>query len=349
MSRQRENRCIVKETKRARSRFCHGSVSSVIVGLVLLALWEKCGVQTRVHAWNHAAVPRSISKARAEGCAEDTHRRAIMATFAASFCGTVVGGSEQAIAATLKSTSTTTVDGDGDNESSPTLSQAPSSNQPRAPTEALVPITQQRLLLEQAVGLANLLVASKEQKDSNALLNRLKEIFEAPVPSTARKTSVSMTRRYEADEPVLQRADVANKMSGAVVRAAMNLYTANLQFGGSYILTASPSAKKALIAKYDGLPAVKQVITADLDLREWYRNLAQTTIEDIQAELYRQEPDPAELVVLLAEARQSFGAFFYLISENDNREALQLAEDISSGTKKVKLPEQKFQSNNWWS
>jgi hypothetical protein len=340
MSRQRESR---KETKRARSRFGHGSVSSAIVGLVLLALWEKCGVQ--VQAWNHAALPRSISKARVEGCPDDVHRRAIIATFAASFCGTVMGGSERAVAAV----STSTVDGDGDNESSLTPSQDSTSNRPRAPKEALVPVTQQRLLLEKAVGLANLLVTSKEQKDSNTVLNQLKEIFEPLVPSAARKTAISMTQRYEADEPVLQRADVANKMSGVVVRAAMNLYTANLQFGGSYILTASPSVKKALVTKYDGLPAVKQVITADLDLREWYRNLAQTTIEDIQAELYRQEPDPAELVVLLAEATQSFGAFFYLISENDIREALQLAEDISSGTKKVKLPEQKFQGNNWWS
>jgi hypothetical protein len=127
------------------------------------------------------------------------------------------------------------------------------------------------------------------------------------------------------------------------------LYTANLRFGESYILTASPSVKKALIAKYDGLPDVKLVVTADLDLREWYRNLAQTTIEDIQAELYREEPDPAELVVLLEEATQSFGAFFYLISENDIREALQLAGELSSGTEKVKLPEQKFQGKNWWS
>jgi hypothetical protein len=86
-----------------------------------------------------------------------------------------------------------------------------------------------------------------------------------------------------------------------------------------------------------------------LDLREWYRNLAQTTIEDIQAELYRQEPDTAELVVLLAEATQSFGAFFYLISETDIREALQLAGELSSGTEKIKLPEQKFQGKNWWS
>jgi hypothetical protein len=350
MSRQRENRCSAKEqTKRAKSRFGIGSVPSAIVGLVVMALLEKCGVQ--VQAWNHAALPRRVTKLRVEGCADDVHRRAIMATFAASLCGTAMGGSEQAVAAPSMPTSTVDGDddGDGDNESSPTPSQSSSSNRPRAPKEALVPATQQRLLLEKAIGLANLLVACKEQKDSNALLNQLKEIFEPPLPSTARKSAVSMTRRYEADEPVLQRADVANKMSGVVVRAAMNLYTANLQFGGSYILTASPSVKKALVAKYDGLPAVKQVITADLDLREWYRNLAQTTIEDIQAELYRQEPDSAELVVLLAEATQSFGAFFYLISDNDIREALQLVEDISSGTKKMKLSEQKFQSNNWWS
>jgi hypothetical protein len=340
MSRQRENRCSAKEqTKRAKSRFGIGSVSSAIVGLVIvLTLWEKCSVQ--VQAWNNAALPRRVTKVRVEGCADDVHRRAIMATFAASFCGTVMGGSEQAVAAMSMPTSTNDGDDDGVNESSPTPSQAPSSNRPRAPKEALVPAAQQRLLLEQAVGLANLLVnndgaASKEQNDNK--LDQLKELFEPPVPSMPRKTAVSMTRRYKVDEQMVQRAN-ANKLSGAAVRAAMNVYTANLQFGESYILTASPAVKKALIAKYDGLPDVKQVITADLDLRDLYRNQAQTTIEDIQAELYRQEPDPAELVVLLAEASKAYGLWFAFISENDIREAIQRAEEITSGrTEKVKV------------
>jgi hypothetical protein len=336
MSRQRESRSSAKETKRARPRF----VSFAIVGLVVvLALWEKCGVQLQVHAWNPAALTRSVSRSRVERCADDEHRRAIIATFAGSF---IMGGSKEAVAATTKTTL------DGDNERSPTQSQSPSSpNRPRAPTEALVPATQQLLLLEKAQGLANLLF--KEQNDSNILLDQLKEIFEPPVPSTARKTAVSMTRRYTIDEEVVQRA-AASKLSGAAVRAAMNVYTANLQFGESYILTASPSVKKELIRKYDGLPDVKQVITADLDLRDLYRNQAQTTIEDIQAELYRQDPDPTELVALLAEAKKSYGSWFAFISENDIREALQLAEEItSSGTEKVKLPEQQFQGYNWWS
>jgi hypothetical protein len=129
---------------------------------------------------------------------------------------------------------------------------------------------------------------------------------------------------------VVQRAE-NRKLSGAAVRAAMNVYTANLQFGESYILTASPSVKKELIRKYDGLPDVKQVITADLDLRDLYRNQAQTTIEDIQAELYRQEPDPAELVVLLAEAKKAYVLWFAFIAESAIREALQLAEALAHG------------------
>jgi hypothetical protein len=331
--RQRE---IGKETKRIKQRFGLGSVSSAIASLVLLALWEKCGVQVQVHAWNSAPLPKSHSNAQIEGGAADAHRRAIMATLAGSFCCTVMGGSEQAVAA--MSTSST----DSATKSPPTPSQDTSSNRPRAPTEALVPATQRRLLLEKAVGLANLLAtkndaASKEQNSSK--LDQLKEIFEPPIPSTPRKTAVSATRRYKLEEKMEQRAN-ANMLSGAGVRAAMNLYTAKLQFGESYILTASPSVKKALIAKYDGLPDVKQVITADLDLRDLYRNLAQTTIEDIQAELYREEPDPTELVNLLAEATKAFGSWFEVISENDIREATQRAEEIaSSGTER--LPEQK--------
>lgn len=361
MSRPREKMSTcsgkAKETKRARPRFGLGSpVSSAIpvVVLVVLALWEKCGV-VQVQAWNHnhAALPVRVAKARVDARADDPHRRAIMATFAGSFCCAVMGRSEQAVALT---TTSTTVEGDSDNESYPTPSQAPSSNRPRAPIEALVPATQQLLLLEKAVGLANLLwhntlvgATAKEQKDNQILLDQLKEIFEPPVPSTSRKTAVSMTRRYKVDEETVQRA-VANKLSGAAVRAAMNVYTANLQFGESYTLTASPSVKKELIRKYDGLPDVKQVITADLDLRDLYRNQAQTTIEDIQAELYRQEPDPGELVVLMMEATKSFGSWFAAISEKDIREALQLAKEItSSGSGKVKLPEQKFQGKNWWS
>jgi hypothetical protein len=309
MSKQRESHRSAKETKLATPRFGHGSVSSAIVGLVVLALWEKCGV-VPVHAWNHAAVPRSVSRSRIEECTDDARRRAIIATFAGSFCCTIMSGSEKAVAAM-----TTAMDGD-DNESSPTPSQVPPSNRPRAPTEALVPATQQRLLLGKAVCLANLLVhngdnSSKEQNDRKVgLLDQLKEMFEPPAPSTARKNAAAVT----------------SKLSGAALRAAMDVYTANLQFGESYTLTASPSIKKELIRKYDGLPDVKQVITADLDLRDLYRNQAQTTIEDIQAELYRQEPDPAELLVLLADAMTTYDLWFALISENDIRKALQLAE-----------------------
>jgi hypothetical protein len=65
----------------------------------------------------------------------------------------------------------------------------------------------------------------------------------------------------------------------------MNVYTANLRFGESYLLTASPEVLKKMIRE-EQLPDVKTVITADLDLRDLYRNRIQTTMEDAQAELY---------------------------------------------------------------
>ena len=41
----------------------------------------------------------------------------------------------------------------------------------------------------------------------------------------------------------------------------------------------------------DALPGVKTVITADLDLRDLYRNQIQTAVDDLQAELALNEPD----------------------------------------------------------
>lgn len=64
------------------------------------------------------------------------------------------------------------------------------------------------------------------------------------------------------------------------MRAVMNLYTANLKFGDSYVLTASAKDKKTYIRNYNQLPGVNQVIASDLDLRDLYRNQVQTKIED---------------------------------------------------------------------
>jgi hypothetical protein len=317
-------------------------INYMIVYMIVLHCWHS-GKDVRykyVQAWNHPNLSRKTARSRV--CVDDGHRRDLMATCAGSLslCWTVFGGSKKAMAS-----------------ESVSKSQIQAPNRPTAPTEALVPATQQRLLLEKAAGLAKLLVeecniaapssssiSSSSSSSSRGvdLLDQLKEIFEPPVETPARKTAVSMTRRYKVDEQVLQRA-VATKLSGATVRAAMNVYSANLRFGESYMLTATGSTKKELIRQYDGLPDVKLVISADLDLRDLYRNQVQTTIEDIQAELYRSVPDPAEVVALLAEAKKVYGSWFALISENDTREALQLAEAISSsGTEEVKLPEQKF-------
>jgi hypothetical protein len=66
-----------------------------------------------------------------------------------------------------------------------------------------------------------------------------------------------------------------NQLTGISTRAAMNLYTANLRYGESFILTTSDQEKNQNIRKYNQLPDVTQIITSDLDLRDLYRNQIQ--------------------------------------------------------------------------
>ena len=103
----------------------------------------------------------------------------------------------------------------------------------------------------------------------------------------------------------------------------MNIYTANLRFADSYVLTASNEDRRSYIRKYNQLPNVKQVVAADLDLRDLYRNLVETKMEDAQAELYRTELDVEELQLLLQEVNDAYRQWFALISESDIQAAEQ--------------------------
>lgn len=204
-------------------------------------------------------------------------------------------------------------------------------NRPFAPVDALVPITKQRLLLERAMKITTEWVNSLSEKvdlcgsnDCAIYVDELKSIIEEPGETRAKKSAISRTRRYQYD---LQRLENANlqRISGSTVRAACNLYTANLRYGETYLITASPSAKSQFIRNYGGLPDVKNVISADLDLRDLYRNDVQTKIEDIQAELYRDQPDPIDLLLTLKETTTALDQWFSFISTEDAQLANSMA------------------------
>jgi hypothetical protein len=117
-------------------------------------------------------------------------------------------------------------------------------------------------------------------------------------------------------------------LSGPLVRSALNVYTANLRFSDSYVLTADPAVRKQLI-RSDALPNVQTVITADLDLRDLYRSVIQTAVDDLQAELCS-TADASEVQTLLSQAQVAVTAWFALIDEADIRDAEQRLQELAS-------------------
>jgi hypothetical protein len=208
------------------------------------------------------------------------------------------------------------------------------SNRPRATLEALIPATKQRILIEKALETARQLkVAAAETKSNDGsyqnpervdrYIQELKEILEPPHDDDDDSEFRIPTLPFQKQQQAMQNIN-DNCLSGRSVRASMNVYTANLRFGESYLLTASPEVRKKMIRE-EQLPDVKTVITADLDLRDLYRNKIQTTMEDAQAELYNRPDnleDVVELVDLLQDASSAFTTWFGFIAPQDVQEAL---------------------------
>lgn len=184
----------------------------------------------------------------------------------------------------------------------------PLENRPYAPMDALLPITNQRLLLKGALSFV-------ESCEVGCDLLPVREILADPE-----------ARRMNPDQ-----------LSGTSIRASCNIYTANLRFGDTYVLTASPGERSRMI-RNDALPDVKTVITADLDLRDLYRNQAQTKVEEAQYELYRSNPDIAELRVLLFDAMDAMDQWFALIASNDVSMAEEEVTHLRERGKTVDIP-----------
>jgi hypothetical protein len=201
--------------------------------------------------------------------------------------------------------------------------QGRKSKRPYAPTvEALVPGTQVRVSLQKASQLTTTWINTTNGIDrGDAVLQQLRDLFDATT-TPARPSVLAQPQR-------------SPKLSGRAVRSALNAYTVNLRFGENYILTAPPEQRKQLI-RNDALPNVQTVITADLDLRDLYRNQIQTAVDDVQAELLLPTPDPLEVRTLLLEARTAIDAWFMLIDDFD----------VQAADSKLKQQQQGRSSNN---
>jgi hypothetical protein len=196
-----------------------------------------------------------------------------------------------------------------------------------ASVEALIPATQVRRLLHDASLLATRL-GTENANEANLTLSQLRSLFADDLSVPER----SVSRR----QPPISRSSTSgldawvklDHLSGPLVRSALNIYTANLRFSDSYVLTADPAVRKQLI-RSDALPNVQTVITADLDLRDLYRNAIQTAVDDLQAELFS-TGDVMEVHTLLSQAQVAVTAWFALIDEADIRDTERRLQELAA-------------------
>ena len=185
---------------------------------------------------------------------------------------------------------------------------------PKAPLRALLPAARARLLLEQCrVWTVNLIQANK-----GGALRRLQSVL-VPLDDDGNSARIINNNNYV--------------LSGRGVRAAMNLYTANLSYGSQPVYDVTdPQWKKKYIRANDGLPNVKKVISADLELRDLYRNQVEWKLDDAAAELYSTSCDGDELQDLLQDAAASYDQWLGMIADIDVQEALQAAIEGKSSS-----------------
>jgi len=202
------------------------------------------------------------------------------------------------------------------NENSPQMAK-----KPWAPTEALLPAMRVRLLLQQVLQLAKDLDAcytsgSHNDKQQELYLEKLDSILKPPqsgqelIPNTS-------------------------------IRLSFDTYTAYLRYDDQYSFVGTKAEKSNYIRNFGMLPNVKQVVQADLDLRDLYRNEVLTNVDEARAELrYLMDKllpknntknrtnnqdetkiDTSELVQLLENASTACDKWFAMISPEDIEEA----------------------------
>jgi hypothetical protein len=191
---------------------------------------------------------------------------------------------------------------------------------PSAPIGALIPATQQRLLLEKCIYLSKQLTNMEEGDDEcDELIIKIKALLAPLSPTLSKKNE---------DLQVLQQSPPNRRLQGDVARATMNIYTSSLRNPDKLpeYTVMDPAWKKSYIRQYDGLPNIAQVMQADLDLRDLYRNAIVTKLDDASAELYNsRNMDVVELNQLLAEAAAEFDLWLGRIEDAQVQQALQAA------------------------
>ncbi len=242
------------------------------------------------------------------------------------------------------------------------------SSKPYAPMEALLPATRLKIWTDEAYGISstlssidNNIVKYQRVKDLNTLLSNSPKLFlSEKVPKRTLGTTAQVTSaisKANKDEYQMNRKgfNVGDKLSAMLnqadverqwgmlqyaeskreeaneMRAALNFYTQQLNFGDTYQLTASKEERKKMI-RNDEIPSLSAVITSDLDLRDLYRNEFLTVIEDAQAEfayLVKQTPetiDTSDGEELMKQAYVALTKWFDLISVEDVDDAVSFVQ-----------------------
>jgi hypothetical protein len=228
-----------------------------------------------------------------------------------------------------------------------------------APTEALLPAARVKILIDQALDIANKLVREHDKGPVSvaALVNQLEELLLKPqnfVRSTTKSLPPEPAKQYlqayregRQKLPLLAKPGAALVQSGEIdtwkrlkrqeearerqdeILAALNVYTTQLSFDAArYSLTATKQERSDMI-RNEKLPDVKTVISGDLDLRYLYRNQVLSDMDNARAELRYQMKnsesggfDATELRDLLLEAQSDLNQWFGLIDEESVKEAL---------------------------
>lgn len=212
---------------------------------------------------------------------------------------------------------------------------------PRAPLSTLLPATEQRMLLKECLALSEELAAHSKLKDSSkkeeAAIQRLENILVNPKQEGAEgyncyTRGLTEKKRTERDLRILAQYQQSQprSLSGNIVRASMNIYITNLRYGSDYTVE-DAEWKSSYIRQNGGLPDVRKLIQADLDLRILYMNQIQIRVDDAAAEFYatvesNDDEDFEELRRLLRLSNESMDLWFQLIEDVDIAEATNAVE-----------------------
>ena len=210
---------------------------------------------------------------------------------------------------------------------------------PRAPLSTLLPATEQRMLLKECLALSEELAVHSKSKDSlqkDAAIQRLENILVNPKQEGGGYNyytrGLTEKKRAERDLRILAQYQQSQprKLSGNIVRAAMNIYITNLRYGSDYTVE-DAEWKSSYIRQNGGLPDFRKLIQADLDLRILYMNQIQIRVDDAAAEFYatvesNNDEDFEELRHLLRLAKDSMDLWFQLIEDVDIAEATNAVE-----------------------